>query len=255
MAIMVFTSGSVQVLQDFTDDRDAARHHRNADRRRGRKCRRPTTASDTGAAFGQNDGEFNIFYTDRQLAALQTAATMLGRLNEKKSLVYFASGLRLNGVEQPGATARHDQRRDPRRRLVLAGRRARPGGAGAAGRCDARLAGRPGDVHRRGRECHDEQSSALAGHAVGAGRRHRRQGAARLQRPVQGIVQAQKAMSSYYILGYYTTNANLDGKFRKIKITSPMALRPSSITARATTPARSSPSSPPPTKSGSSKTR
>jgi len=33
-----------------------------------------------------------------------------------------------------------------------------------------------------------------------------------------GIVQAQKAISSYYILGYYTSNAALDGKFRKIRI-------------------------------------
>src|SRR4030095_8133473 len=32
-------------------------------------------------------------------------------------------------------------------------------------------------------------------------------------------VQAQKATASYYILGYYTSNANPDGKFRKIKIT------------------------------------
>jgi hypothetical protein len=48
-------------------------------------------------AFGQDDGEFNIFNTDRQLSAVQTATTMLGHLNEKKSLVYFACGLRLNG--------------------------------------------------------------------------------------------------------------------------------------------------------------
>src|SRR5262249_29289562 len=34
----------------------------------------------------------------------------------------------------------------------------------------------------------------------------------------QGIIQAQRATSSYYILGYYTTNSNPDGKFRKIKI-------------------------------------
>src|SRR4029077_9738431 len=55
------------------------------------------TDADTGAAFGQNDAEFNIFFTDRQLAALQTAASMLGKLSEKKALIYFASGLRLNG--------------------------------------------------------------------------------------------------------------------------------------------------------------
>ena len=34
-----------------------------------------------------------------------------------------------------------------------------------------------------------------------------------------GIVQAQKDISSYYIVGYYTTNAALDGKFRRIKVT------------------------------------
>src|SRR6202022_4809449 len=33
-----------------------------------------------------------------------------------------------------------------------------------------------------------------------------------------GIVQAQKAVLSYYIIGYYTGNAALDGKFRRIKI-------------------------------------
>src|SRR6476661_9840959 len=57
----------------------------------------PEPVSD--GAFGQSGGEFAIFRTDRQLAALQTAAKMLGTLNEKKSLIYFASGLRLNGVD------------------------------------------------------------------------------------------------------------------------------------------------------------
>ncbi|HSP70104.1 MAG TPA: VWA domain-containing protein, partial [Bryobacteraceae bacterium] len=98
MAIMVFSSGSVQVLQDFTEDRArllsiietlAVGEDENASS--------TDNQADTGAAFGQNDAEFNLFFTDRELSALQTAATMLGRLNEKKSLIYFASGLRLNG--------------------------------------------------------------------------------------------------------------------------------------------------------------
>ena len=49
--------------------------------------------SDTGAAFTADDTEFNIFNTDRKLAALETAAQMLGSLPEKKALVYFASGM------------------------------------------------------------------------------------------------------------------------------------------------------------------
>jgi hypothetical protein len=35
----------------------------------------------------------------------------------------------------------------------------------------------------------------------------------------RGIVDAQKSTSDYYILGYYTSNSKLDGKFRKIKVT------------------------------------
>jgi hypothetical protein len=34
-----------------------------------------------------------------------------------------------------------------------------------------------------------------------------------------GIVLAEKAISSYYIIGYYSANSNLDGRFRRIKIT------------------------------------
>ncbi len=35
----------------------------------------------------------------------------------------------------------------------------------------------------------------------------------------KGIVQAQQAVTSYYVIGYYTRNAALDGKFRRVKIT------------------------------------
>jgi hypothetical protein len=34
----------------------------------------------------------------------------------------------------------------------------------------------------------------------------------------RGIVQAQQAISGYYVIGYYTTNAARDGKFRRVKI-------------------------------------
>ncbi len=35
----------------------------------------------------------------------------------------------------------------------------------------------------------------------------------------RGIVQAQQAISDYYILGYYTTNTAQNGRFRRVKIT------------------------------------
>src|SRR4030095_6897666 len=33
-----------------------------------------------------------------------------------------------------------------------------------------------------------------------------------------GIIQAPHALTSYYVIGYYSTNTNLDGKFRRIKV-------------------------------------
>ena len=57
------------------------------------------SSADTGAAFGQDDSEFNVFNTDRQLSALQTASRMLGQVSEKKSLLYFASGMHLQGID------------------------------------------------------------------------------------------------------------------------------------------------------------
>src|SRR5579883_319201 len=103
IAILMYQGSAVQVLQDFTDDRDRILTVIQTlvvgeDQNSGDTTNDAATA-DTGAAFGQDDSEFNIFNTDRQLSALQTAAKMLGSLNEKKALIYFASGLNLNGTD------------------------------------------------------------------------------------------------------------------------------------------------------------
>ena len=124
MAVMMFSSGSVRVLSDFTDDRDRLLRILETlavgEDQDFTQSDNDDSSADTGAAFGQDDSEFNIFNTDRQLAALQTAASMLGHLSEKKALLYFASGLRLNGVDNQAAAARHRERRDSRGRFLLA---------------------------------------------------------------------------------------------------------------------------------------
>src|SRR5262249_53171250 len=101
LAIMSFEGGAVRVKQDFTDNREVLRdviarmifgNDQDGDGI-------PDTTTDIGTAFGQDDAEFNILNTDRQLSALQTAMSMLGGLPDQKSLVYFSSGLRLNGTD------------------------------------------------------------------------------------------------------------------------------------------------------------
>ena len=219
MAIMTFSSGSVQVLQDFTDDRRrllsiietlAVGEDENATS--------TDNQSDNGAAFGQNDAEFNIFFTDRQLSALQTAANMLGKLSEKKSLLYFASGLRLNGTDnqaQLHATTNAAIRAgvsfwpiDARGLMAQAplgdASKGSPGGLAMYNGASA-MAAITGI--QRSQDTLWTLGADTGGKAL-----------LDMNDLSLGIVQAQRSFSSYYILGYYTSNSNQDGKFRRIKI-------------------------------------
>src|SRR5208282_3481940 len=222
LSILRYSGGTVDVLQDFTDD-----HNRllsiietmivGEGQGYGESSNDASTA-DIGAAFGQDDSEFNIFNTDRQLAALQTAAKMLGQLSEKKLLIYFASGLSLHGVDnQAQLHATIDS-------AIRAGVSFWPidarGLVAGAPLGDA-TQGSPGSVGRYSGAAalamttNFQQSQdtlyALAGDTGG-------KALLDYNDLAKGIVQAQHGVSSYYILGYYTSNSALDGKFRRIKI-------------------------------------
>jgi len=222
LAIMQFAGGAVQVAQDFTDDRERLLGIIQAmivgDGEGFDETTNDASSSDTGAAFGQDDGEFNIFNTDRQLSALQTAAKMLGHLNEKKALLYFASGLQLNGQDnqaQLRATVNAAIRAgvsfwpiDSRGLVASAplgdATKGSPGGMGMYTGGSAMAAA--GNFAR--------SQDTLWTMAADTG------GKALLDNNdlAAGIVKAQKSVSSYYIIGYYTSNEALNGKFRRIKI-------------------------------------
>ena len=221
MAIMQYSGGAVKILQDFTDDRDQLQKtiqtlvlaETGLDENAADE-----SASDTGAAFGQDDAEFNIFNTDRQLAALQTAAKMLGTLNEKKSLIYFASGLRLNGVDnqaQLRATLNAAIRANvsfypiDARGLVASAPLgdATHGSPGGVGMYSGGAAMAVMSNFQRSQDTLYALAADTGGKAMFD-----------YNDLSQGIVQAQKAFTSYYIIGYYTTNTALDGKFRRINI-------------------------------------
>jgi VWFA-related protein len=222
VAIMVFSGGAVQVLEDFTDSRE--RLERTlltlivGEGQGFDENPNDESSADTGTAFGQDDSEFNIFNTDRQLSALHTAANMLGQISEKKSLLYFASGLRLNGIDnqaQLHATINAALRAnvsfwpiDSRGLVAQAplgdATQGSPGGLGMYSGTSALAA--TTNFQRS-----QDTLWALASDTGGKAFLDNNDLSA-------GIVRAQQAVSSYYILGYYTTNAALDGKFRRIKI-------------------------------------
>ncbi len=222
ISILRYSGGSVDVLQDFTADRNKLLSILQTlivgEGQGSAETIDDASSADTGAAFGQDDSEFNVFNTDRQLSALQTAARMLGQLNEKKSLIYFASGLRLNGINnQAQLHATVDA-------AIKAGVSFWPvdarGLVAEAPLGDASQ-GSPGNASMytgasaQATTNNFQQSQdtlfALAGDTGG-------KALFDTNDLTRGIVQAQQAISDYYILGYYTTNTAQNGRFRKVKV-------------------------------------
>jgi VWFA-related protein len=219
VAILRFNEGTVDVLQDFTADRNRLLSILATMRiGEGQEFASDASGADTGAAFGQDDSEFNIFNTDRQLAALQTAAQMLGHISEKKVLIYFASGLTLNGIDnyaQLHATVDAAIRAgvsfwpvDARGLVAEAplgdATQGSPGG----------LAMYSGASEQATQADFAQSQDTLYSLAEDTG------GKALLDTNdlTRGITQAQRSISDYYLLSYYTSNTALDGRFRRIKI-------------------------------------
>jgi VWFA-related protein len=222
VAILRYQGGSVDILQDFTADRNKLLSILETlivgEGQGSAETIDDASSADTGAAFGQDDSEFNVFNTDRQLSALETAAKMLGQLNEKKSLIYFASGLRLNGIDNQA------QLRATVDAAIKAGVSFWPvdarGLVAEAPLGDA-TQGSPGNsgvytgaatlASTNNFQQSQDTLYALAGDTGGKALFDNND-------LTRGIVQAQEAISDYYILGYYTSNTAQNGRFRRVKV-------------------------------------
>ena len=222
VSILRYQGGSVDILQDFTTDRNRLLSILETmmvgEGQGSAETIDDASSADTGAAFGQDDSEFNIFNTDRQLSALQTAAKMLGLLNEKKSLIYFSGGLRLNGVDnqaQLHATVAAAIKAgvsfwpiDARGLVASAplgdATQGSPGNAGM-------YTGAAALAATNNFQQSQDTLFALAGDTGGKALFDNND-------LTRGIVQAQREVTDYYILGYYPTNKAENGRFRRVKI-------------------------------------
>ena len=173
---------------------------------------------DTGAAFVADETEFNIFNTDCKLAAIEDAVHKLALLPEKKVLVYVTGGISKTGIDNEAqleasinAAVKSNVAIYP---IDARGLMADPPG-GAASKGASRGSGIfNGSQYNAQRASINDSQETLATLAADTG------GKVFLDSNdlSLGIVQAQQQFRSYYILGYYTTNTALDGKYRKITV-------------------------------------
>ena len=105
VAVVTYAS-SLNVVQDFTSDKNLLLN--TIDRLNGIEglgfeemvaADPNATADDTNGAFVADDSEFNMFNTDRRLQALRSMVDSLAGIQQKKSLVYFSSGMDQTGMD------------------------------------------------------------------------------------------------------------------------------------------------------------
>jgi VWFA-related protein len=222
VSIMAY-GNSFDVLEDFTADRDRllSRLQKMATGEGAGLADVAATSAEEGddsGTFVADDTEFNVFNTDRKLTALEDATKKLAAFPEKKALIYFSSGLSLTGIEnqsQLRATVNSAVRANVSFYPVDARGLVAESPVGAASQASGRGAGAFTGATQAGRRSSQTGSQdTLYTLASDTG------GRALIDSNdlALGIRQAQQDISSYYILGYYSTNAAEDGKFRKINV-------------------------------------
>src|SRR5262249_5901790 len=148
----------------------------------------------------------------------ETAVKMLASLPEKKAMVYFASGMSKTGIDNQ-AQLRSTVNAAIRSNVAFYTVDARglvanvPMGDATKGLQGGRGM-YSGQTMRTQQSNFQGQQDSLYTLASDTG------GKALLDQNdlAMGIIQAQKDIASYYILGYYSTNSEPDGRYRRIKV-------------------------------------
>jgi len=214
---------TLQIVQDFTADREtlsAALDRFSGVDTAGFQEGTPLTGEETEAdGFVADETEFNIFNTDRRLAAIEQLSDALAPIQQKKSIVYFSSGMTQRGednqvqlrvaidravkanvsiypVDTRGLTA-----------IVPGGSASQSSGRGGASMFSGRGVSRQFDSQAGSQDTLVALASDTGGKAF-------------LDTNDFGGVYTKVIAdtSAYYLIGYSSTNPARDGRFRRIRV-------------------------------------
>jgi VWFA-related protein len=216
-------STSLAIDQDFTTDRQALLAALN--RLSPVEGSAPAagtdaeTAPDTGNAFVADDTEFNIFNTDRRLDALRAIADVLAGIEQKKSIIYFSGGITDSGMDNQAALRTLVDRAVRANVSIYAadtrGLAALPAG-GAASQASVRGTGAfSGRAMSSQRESFSAAQDTLTTISEDTGGR----AFFDVNEFSEVFDKVVEDTTSYYLLGYSSTNPARDGRFRRIRVT------------------------------------
>jgi len=221
---IVSLGSSLLVNQDFTSDHELLKKQLQVfSAGSGQGYEEGTTGTtegtpDTGQPFTADETEYNIFNTDRRLEALRSVSEKLSHLEQKKSLIYFSSGMDRTGIENQ-SELRAAVNAAVRSNLAIYTTDLRGLQAIVAG-------GEAQNASLRGTSAYSGQSminalnsnfttqETLVTLASDTG------GRAFLDSNdfSQVFKGVQQDTSTYYLLGYHSTNPARDGRYRRITV-------------------------------------
>jgi VWFA-related protein len=221
---VVSLATNLRVDLDFTDDQTrllAALTAYNSGQGQGFENRGSGSAegaAETSGAFSADDTDFNTFSADRKLLALQSLMQALGKLPQKKSLIYFSNGISQSGVDNQSAlratTAAAVKANVSIYSLDIRGLQAFPPGG------EAQSASLHGQSAYAGASVLNDLSGNATSQETLATLSSDTGGKAFFDsNDFSGVFsQVQKDSSAYYVLGFTSNNPLKDGKFRRLKV-------------------------------------
>ena len=222
LAVVSLTT-SLAVDQDFTADKTALLAALNrlspVEGSAAAAAADAEIAPDTGNAFVADDTEFNIFDTDRRLDALRAVADVLAGIEQKKSIVYFSGGVTEQGMDNQAAVRTLVDRAVRANVSIYAadtrGLAALPAGGDASTasvRGTGAFSGRAMSSQRERFSAAQDTLTTIAEDTGGKAFFDVNEFAEVFDKVVEDT-------SSYYLLGYTSTNPARDGRFRRIRVT------------------------------------
>jgi VWFA-related protein len=221
---IVTLASSLRLDQDFTGDQARLLHVLNRfSHSEGQGMDNGSTGDadgieESGNAYTPDETEYNQFNTDRKLQALQSLCQILAKFNQKKSVIYFSSGVTQTGIENQAAL-RAAVNTAIKANVAIYTLDARgleaepPGGSASTAslRGTAMYSGAAVQSSLDANFASQETLTTLSGDTGGK---------AFLDTNDLGQVfdRVQRDTSVYYVLGYKSSNALRDGRYRHIQV-------------------------------------
>ena len=224
LALMSLSS-NLNLDLDFTDDKDkilAKLSSYNNSEGQGFENGLEGSSSgeaETSGSYTPDDTDYNTFSADRKLLALESVMSTMGKIPQKKSLIYFSNGITQSGIDNQSAL----------REATAAAVRANvsiypvdvrglssfpPGGQAQAASLHGQAAYTGASVLNdlNGNDSSQETLYTLAADTGGK--------AFMDTNDLSGVFSVvQKDTSAYYVLGYTSSNHLKDGRYRRLKVT------------------------------------